>query len=161
MERYLVRGMLPFIASINHASPDSLDLRQKILQAPNALWLRASVAFYDTMAGMVTVLLQRPATRSCLTLLNVCEPPDTCMTGRVRLWIGRMLPTSSGSRSASRSATRTCQSWPRGAPGCTRPSLRPLRQCTQCPHLQVVCRHTGNHWQSVRIVLARFNARIL
>jgi hypothetical protein len=34
-----------------------------------------------------------------LTTLNDCEPPHTCITARVRPWLGRIAPISSGIQS--------------------------------------------------------------
>ena len=48
---------------------------------------------------MVTMRIQRPSTRRVLTTLNDCEPPQTCITARVRPWVGRTPPSSSGSQS--------------------------------------------------------------
>src|SRR5450830_86361 len=49
--------------------------------------------------GIVTMRIQRPSTRKPLTALNDCEPPDTCITARVRPCVGRTLPVSSGNQS--------------------------------------------------------------
>ena len=48
---------------------------------------------------MVTIRIQRPSTRRPLTALNDCEPPLTCITARVRPWVGRMPPSLRGSQS--------------------------------------------------------------
>src|SRR3546814_1932962 len=48
--------------------------------------------------GMVIIRIQRPSSRNVLTALNDCEPPDTCITARVRPWVGRLPPNSSGDR---------------------------------------------------------------
>ena len=53
----------------------------------------------DDWLGMVSMRIQRPSTRSVLTTLNDCEPPLTCITARVLPWVGRTLPSSSGSQS--------------------------------------------------------------
>ena len=48
---------------------------------------------------MVIIRIQRPSTRSPLTALNDCEPPETCITARVRPWVGRTDPSDRGSQS--------------------------------------------------------------
>ena len=53
----------------------------------------------DDWLGMVTMRIHRPSTRNALTTLNDCEPPHTCMTASVRPWVGRTLPSDSGSQS--------------------------------------------------------------
>src|SRR3546814_7617371 len=53
----------------------------------------------DDWLGMVTIRIQRPSTRRVLTTLNDCDPPQTCITASVRPWVGRTLPSSSGSQS--------------------------------------------------------------
>src|SRR3569833_1108477 len=53
----------------------------------------------DDWLGMVIIRIHRPSRRRVLTALNDWEPPDTCMTARVRPCVGRMLPTSSGFQS--------------------------------------------------------------
>ncbi|MNS62179.1 hypothetical protein D3C72_952290 [compost metagenome] len=54
--------------------------------------------------GMVTIRIQRPSRRRVLTALKLCEPPETCMTARVRPWVERMPPMLSGRWSICRSA---------------------------------------------------------
>jgi hypothetical protein len=49
--------------------------------------------------GMVIIRIQRPKSRSVLTALKDCEPPLTCITARVRPWVGRMPATSRGIQS--------------------------------------------------------------
>ena len=46
--------------------------------------------------GMVNIRIQRPSRRKVFTALKLCEPPDTCITARVRPWVGRMPAISSG-----------------------------------------------------------------
>ena len=46
--------------------------------------------------GMVNIRIQRPSSRSVLTVLKDCDPADTCMTASVRPWVGRMPPMLSG-----------------------------------------------------------------
>ena len=46
--------------------------------------------------GIVTIRIQRPRMRSVFTALKLCEPPETCITARVRPWVGRTLPMLSG-----------------------------------------------------------------
>ncbi|OJU31701.1 MAG: hypothetical protein BGN94_09665 [Rhizobiales bacterium 68-8] len=49
--------------------------------------------------GIVTIRIQRPSTRIWLTALKLCEPPETCMTARVRPCVGLTAPTERGSQS--------------------------------------------------------------
>ncbi len=43
--------------------------------------------------------IQRPSTRSWLTTLNDCEPPQTCITASVLPWVGRTAPRARGIQS--------------------------------------------------------------
>ena len=43
--------------------------------------------------------IHRPSRRSVFTALNDCEPPLTCMTARVRPWVGRTAAVFSGIQS--------------------------------------------------------------
>src|SRR3546814_6294058 len=68
----------------------------------------------DDWLGMVTIRIQRPSTRRALTTLNDCDPPETCITAKVRPWVGRTLPSSSGSQSIwllNTPVTLQCRSW--------------------------------------------------
>ena len=53
----------------------------------------------DDWLGRVSMRIQRPSTRSWLTALNDCDPPETCITARVLPWVGRTAPTASGIQS--------------------------------------------------------------
>lgn len=46
----------------------------------------------DKIGELLAFRIQRPRTRSVLTLLNDCDPADTCMTASVRPWVGRIPP---------------------------------------------------------------------
>ena len=47
----------------------------------------------DDWFGIVIMRIQRPSTRSWLTALNDCEPPETCITASVLPCVGRTAPT--------------------------------------------------------------------
>src|SRR3546814_10605439 len=61
----------------------------------------------DDWLGMVTIRIQRPSTRRALTTLNDCDPPETCITAKVRPWVGRTLPSSSGSQRSEEHTSET------------------------------------------------------
>jgi len=45
---------------------------------------------------MVNIRIQRQSRRNVFTALKLCEPPDTSIMARVRPWVGRTDPSSSG-----------------------------------------------------------------
>ncbi|MNS75337.1 hypothetical protein D3C72_1088510 [compost metagenome] len=58
--------------------------------------------------------IQRPSTRSWLTTLNDCEPPQTCITARVLPCVGRTAPMLSGIQSICDLNTPVIAPWRSG-----------------------------------------------
>ncbi|MNR22873.1 hypothetical protein D3C85_1398530 [compost metagenome] len=79
-------------------------------------WSSNSMKAFGTedWLGMVNMRIQRPSTRSWLTVLNDCEPPETCITARVLPWVGRTAPRASGTQSICALNTADIEPWRSG-----------------------------------------------
>ena len=98
---------------------------------------------------MVIIRIQRPSTRMALTALNDCEPPETCITARVRPCVGRTPPSLSGIQSIWLLITPLMRAVPlRAAPDL---ALRPERELAQLRDLGMVLGGAVRQRQAARV----------